>query len=308
MATASNNRDKHITFDADFKEDFTEGMLRMLSEGSSNDVRIILNDGEVTANKDVLAAQCQYFAANFGWKKITKDDSDHLEITDCSKEVMERIIKYLFTGTIKFKDLSLLKLLELLNQVRKMLLKGDLQDLIESYIKDDVISLETLEKVGGDQDQEHNLCTDIVRGLAYVDRFVIESVKVYILGGILLLLPAIAKDDEAISAFSTLPCQVVKELLSMLISTLKKDTTVSPPTSYRSAQLRCLLAWYNQNKDMCQEDKEEILGTIDLDSLPAADLFEIVKPSGLFPDDEVDKRIVKCLRESDQMKKNLCGN
>ena len=94
----------------------------------------------------------------------------------------------------------------------------------------------------------------------------------------------------------------------MLISTLKKDTTVSPPTSYRSAQLRCLLAWYNQNKDMCQEDKEEILGTIDLDSLPAADLFEIVKPSGLFPDDEVDKRIVKCLRESDQMKKNLCGN
>ena len=56
MATASNNRDKHKTFDADFKEDFTEGMLRMLSEGSSNDVRIILSDGEVTANKDVLAA------------------------------------------------------------------------------------------------------------------------------------------------------------------------------------------------------------------------------------------------------------
>ena len=304
MATAS-NRDKHKTFDADFKEDFTEGMLRMLSEGSSNDVRIILSDGEVTANKDVLAAQCQYFAANFGWKKITKDDSDHLEITDCSKEVMERIIKYLFTGTIKFKDLGLLQLLELLNQVRKMLLKGDLQDLIESYIKDDVISLETLEKVG--VDLERNLCTDIVRGLAYVDRFVIDSVKVYILGGILLLLPAIAKDDEAISAFSTLPCQVVKELFSML-STLKTNTTVSPPTSYRSAQLRCLLAWYNQNKDMCQEDKEEILGTIELDYLPVADLFELVKPSGLFPDDEVDKRIVKCLRESDQMKKNFSVN
>ena len=307
METASSsNQDQNDTYDADFKEDFTEGMLRMLSEGSSNDVRIILNDGEVTANKDVLAAQCQYFAANFGWKKITKDDSDHLEITDCSKEVMERIIKYLFTGTIKFKDLSLLKLLELLNQVRKMLLKGDLQDLIESYINNDVLSFETLEKVG--DNQERNLCTDIVRGLAYVDRFVIDSVKVHILGGILLLLPAIAKDDKAISAFSTLSCQVVKELLSMLTSTLKKDTTVSPPTSYRSAQLRCLLAWYNQNKNMCQEDKEEILGTIDLDSIPAADLFELVKPSRLFPDDEVDKRIVKCLRANDQEKKNFCDN
>ena len=55
-------------------------------------------------------------------------------------------------------------------------------------------------------------------------------------------------------------------------------------------------------------DLEEILGTIDLDLLPAADLFELVKPSGLFPDNEVDKRIVECLRERDELKKNLSAN
>ena len=118
MATASNNRDKHITFDADFKEDFTEGMLRMLSEGSSNDVKIILSDGEIMANKDVLAAQSEYFAAFFRFKLKAEEGSDHIDITDCSKEVMERIIQYIFTGSIKFKDLGLLQLLELLNQVR----------------------------------------------------------------------------------------------------------------------------------------------------------------------------------------------
>ena len=133
MASTSNGDPDH-TFDADldFKEDFNRGMLRMLSQGSSNDVRIILRDGEISANKDVLAAQCEYFAANFRWKEKTKDGSDHVDITDSSKEVMGRIIKYLFTGTIKFKDLGLLQLLELLNQVRKMLLKGDLQ--IQQYI------------------------------------------------------------------------------------------------------------------------------------------------------------------------------
>ena len=125
MAGASNSQDKNqnITFDADFKNDFNQGMLRMLSQGSSNDVRIILSDGEITANKDVLAAQCEYFAANFRWKERTKDSSDNIDNTDCSKGVMERIIKYLFTGTIKYKDLELMQLLELLNQVRKMLLR-----------------------------------------------------------------------------------------------------------------------------------------------------------------------------------------
>ena len=107
-------------------------MLKMLRQGSFNDVRIILSDGEITANKDVLAARCEYFAANFRWKEGTKDEANIIESTDCSKEVMERILKYLFTGTIKFKDLGLLQLLELLNQVRKMLLKGDLQ--IQQYI------------------------------------------------------------------------------------------------------------------------------------------------------------------------------
>ena len=32
----------------------------------------------------------------------------------------------------------------------------------------------------------------------------------------------------------------------------------------------------------------------------AADLFQLVKPSGLFPDDEVDKRILKVLEESEK--------
>ena len=69
--------------------------------------------------------------------------------------------------------------------------------------------------------------------------------------------------------------------------------------SYNWAQLRCILAWLDQNKDVYPKVKELLLSTIDLNFLPAADLFQLVKPSGLFHDDEVDKRIVQRLHERD---------
>ena len=316
------NPDQGDPFDADFKEDFNQGMLRMLSEGSSNDVRIILSDGEIMANKDVLAAQSEYFAANFRFKEKAEEGSDHIDITDCSKEVMERIIKYLFTGSIKFKDLGLLQLLELLNQVRKMLLKSDLKDLVESYIKYDLfdelinafikfefIEFKTLEKLN------NSVHLDIIGGLNYVDRFVIENVNPYFLAGSFVLLPSIAQDNGTLSAFTTLPYKIVKDLFSVCLEKGEKlkNKPLSTPKAYayNSAQLRCLLAWLNQNQneDSCQEDKKSVLAeTIDLDSLPAADLFKLVKPSGLFPDDEVDRRIFECLLERDEMKKNRAGS
>ena len=319
MAEGS-NPDRRDTFDADFKDDFNQGMLRMLSEGSSNDVRIILSDGEITANKDVLAAQCEYFAAIFRWKENNEVGSDHIDCRDCSKEVMERILKYLFTGSIKFKDLGLLQLMELLNQMRKMLLKGDLQDIIKSYIGDESKNLvlayfkelQQLKQLNLSIHSKHKdkRCIDFVRGLEYADRFVMDGdIKLSIIKGFLMTLPKIAIDQEAISAFSTFPCHLVEELFSEF-----KKTRTGPNNSskeiktlpiFTSAQFKCLLAWFNQNKDICQEDKKKILDKIDLDLLPAADLFQLVKPSGLFPDDEVDKRIVECLHERDKLKKKL---
>lgn len=305
MAWASNNRyQNNNTFDGDFKEDFNQGMLRMLSQGSSNDVKIILSDGEIIANKDVLAAQCEYFAANFRWKERTQEGFNHIDNTDCSKEVMERIIKYLFTGFIKFKDLGLLQLLELLNQAMKLLLSGFLQDFIAEYIENDVLSIETLRE----NILDRTMPIEIIRGFQYLDRYAIDDdIKSCIIRGLVVLIPPISQDNGAISAFSTLPCHLVEELFSQWSRSTRANASPGLQTIYSSAQLRCFLAWYNQNKDICQEDKKKILGTIDLDALPATDLFQLVKPSGLFPDDEVDKRILDCLRERDELK-NLTAN
>ena len=276
MASASSSNDSVSEVDADLRHHFNEDMLLMLSQGSSNDVRIILSDGEITANKDVLAARSEYFAANFRWKEGTKDESNIIEITDCSKEVMDRIIKYLFTGSIKFKDLGLSKLLELVNQIRKLLLKGDLQVLIEKIIRDDVRSF--FER---SQYERRLNCTDIIRGFQYADQFAIGGVRPLLCSGFVGLLPWIAEDAGAIFAFSSLPLQIVMELFSHAfhIPLTKRSQRIC-----NSAKFICFLAWYQQNEDICHNDKKKILGMIDLD------LF------GLFPNAEVDKRIIECLQ------------
>ena len=292
MATASNIVNQDSEVDAELRDNFNEDMLAMLSQGSSNDVRIILSDGEITANRDVLAARCEYFAAQFRWKEETKDDSDSIEITDCCKEVMERIIKYLFTGSIKFKDLGLLKMLELVNQVRKLLLKRDLKGLIEKGIREEWHSFlkQTLNK----QLTRHS-CTDIIRGYQYVHKFVIDGVG-KILRSFVLLAPFIVQDEEAIFAFSTLPFQLVVELFSEVYF-----PPIEREGEYNSSKFRCFVAWYKRNKDIAQEDKDKILGLIDLDLFSATELYQLVKPSGLFPDVEVEKRILRCLGERDEM-------
>ena len=295
MASASSSNDSVSEVDADLRHHFNEDMLLMLSQGSSNDVRIILSDGEITANKDVLAARSEYFAANFRWKEGTKDESNIIEITDCSKEVMERIIKYLFTGSIKFKDLGLLKQLELVNQVRKLLLRGDLQGLVEKIIRDYVLSfMKNLRP----ETRANCFCIDIIRGFQYADKFAIDRVRPILFKSLVCLLPWIVIDVGAISAFSSLPFQIVGELFSEVrhIAKSKKNQRIC-----NSAKFRCFLAWYHKNQDICHNDKKKILGMIDLDLFSASDLFQLVKPSGLFPDAEVDKRIIECLRERDEM-------
>ena len=297
MAADSNDSDQEH-FDGDFKTKFNKDMLAMLSQGSSNDVRIILSDGEITANKDVLAARCEYFAANLRWKEETKDDSGYIEITDCSKEVMQRIIQYLFTGSIKFKDLNLLQQLELVNQVRKLLLGDDVQSMIDTHLKENVLSYRALGKFLSVS--KHTLCINTIKALEYVNNYCIEDLKENIIKNIIVLFTSISQDEEASFTFSTLSVQTLKDLFFYIRPIQEKHPIKRKTRKLNSSRFRCLLAWYKRNKNWSQEDKEDILGTFDLDLFSGTDLFQLVKPSGLFPDDEVDKRILKVLEESEK--------
>ena len=119
----------------DFKDKFVNDMMKMLSDGSFNDVCIKLHDGEIKAIKNVLAARCEYFAATFRWKSNNNHNVEEIVINDCSKKIMTRIIEYIFTGILKVKDLNLLEFLELKDQVRKMFPGDKLMGPIEEVLK-----------------------------------------------------------------------------------------------------------------------------------------------------------------------------
>ena len=45
-------------------------MMEMLTSGTSNDVKIVLKDGEIFANKDVLSSQSDYFTTMFSNRNV----------------------------------------------------------------------------------------------------------------------------------------------------------------------------------------------------------------------------------------------
>ena len=44
------------------KDKFSSDIMKMLTNGTSNDVKIVLEDGNILANKDVLCARSEYFS------------------------------------------------------------------------------------------------------------------------------------------------------------------------------------------------------------------------------------------------------
>ena len=121
----------------DLSERFLSDMLKMFRDGSYNDVCIKLHDGEIKANKSVLAARCNYFDATFRWKDNNNHEVEEIVITDCSKKIMTRIIEYIFTGVLQAKNLNFLEFLELKDQVRKMFPGDELEGQIEDILKDE---------------------------------------------------------------------------------------------------------------------------------------------------------------------------
>ena len=110
----------HIFQDRDM---LVKDLIKMLEQGSPNDVRIQLSDGEIFANKDILMARSDYFATMFRNNNFIEGKNCSVDMSHCSYAVMEKIVKFLFSGEAKFGDLSLSQLLELCHMSDMMILE-----------------------------------------------------------------------------------------------------------------------------------------------------------------------------------------
>ena len=76
--------------------------------------------GEVKANKVILCARSVYFAGVFNNNIIKSEDATNTIPVPSTKEAVELMVKYLYTGKMEYKELTLKEILDLLKLLEIM--------------------------------------------------------------------------------------------------------------------------------------------------------------------------------------------
>ena len=80
------------------------------------DCTLVVDEREIRAHKAILAARSPVFAAMFEHDCKEKQDSS-VEITDMSGEVLEALLRYIYTGQVQFLDQFALELMTAADKV-----------------------------------------------------------------------------------------------------------------------------------------------------------------------------------------------
>ena len=127
MMSAPRNR-------SNFEDKFAADMMKMLKEGSSHDVEFVLKGGNITANRDILAARSSYFEGMFRNNKFIEGQTKTINMNHIEKEVMQTLIDYLFSGKIDYTKFKLDHLLRLMDLFRFHLLNDELAS-CDNYVR-----------------------------------------------------------------------------------------------------------------------------------------------------------------------------
>ena len=309
------------------KDKFSSDIMKMLTNGTSNDIKIVLEDGHILANKDVLCARSEYFStmlsngSNNNQVKFIEGETKTVDMAYCSKIIMEKIIKYFFSGNMVLNDLSFGYLLKMMYMTSMMML-----DDIHAHVKDYVLDLIQISPP---------IPLGLVDGLMLADGFNLKTVKKAIVKNLYSNLKMLK-----IQNFKMLPINLVKDILLPLKEDenerdldkeKEKDNDKNQDTDEDDEEeddviilddyiedegeedgeddgevevdderLNVFVFWLSGN-DCSDEDKKEIKDTIDLKKscFTAEKLLTDVRQSGLFSVKEVDDRVLDIVRKKE---------
>ena len=271
------------------KEQFTEDILKILEKGSLNDVKIKLSDGKILANKDILMARSDYFETMFSNNQFKEGETNTVDMTHSSQAVMEKVVKFLFTGAVIFEDLSLAQLLEL-TRLSGMLLLNDIQGSAEHYIQ-----LHRIQGWGGDVE---NL-PDIILAFKYADDYNLEDLKYCITEELYCELKGILSDVKSSDTFKTLPFNLIREIFLCPASNVKRSFL--PKTKQK---LDSFMIWLSENEnDVTEEQKKGIVDSFEFDDFTVEELMTTVRKSGLYPNSKIDERVLELFKKQEDLLK-----
>ena len=258
------------------RDGFVSDIMKLIANGSSNDVKIVLQDGEIMANKDIISARCEYFATMFSNKevKFIEGETNSVDLSFCRKVVMEKIISFLFIGDVELHDLSFAHLMDLMHMSNMMLLEdlfADTQKFVLGFLPDSGVNCGSI--------------PELVEGLILAEQFKLETIKDALLLELFLSLkdvphiPEVVKNSEA---FKLLPESLLKEVLLHEA----REKTVGDSKE----RLDAFVFWLSEN-DCSEEDKKEITDSFIFDEFTPDELLTDVRKSELYSIEKIDQRL-----------------
>ena len=256
----------------------------MLEQGSFNDVKIKLRDGEIDANKDILIARNDYFATMFSNNKFIEGKTNLVDMSHCSKAVMEKIVKFLFSGTVTFDGLSLAQLLEL-THVSEMMLLDEFKGEVENYL----LQTFAFHRV--------NL-SELILGLKIADTYNLASLASYITRRVFFNLKDIPNDVESSDSFKSLSFHLMREIvLSCVYNSYMRRRRDQPTTKQ---VFDAYMVWLSEN-EVTKEDRNEIADGLNFEDFTLEELMNSVRDSGLYSGSKIDERVLELVKKKDNL-------
>ena len=257
------------------RDSLAEDLLKMLERGSNSDVKIKLRDGEIVANKDILVARSEYFATMFSNNKFIEGETGSVDMSHFSKAVMEKIIKFLFSGEVIFNKMCLVDLLEL-SYISDMMLLTEFKAKVDDYIEDE------LPKMGFH-------LPSLILGLKLADQYKLTKIKKRITVELHLKLWRIPNEVSSSDSFKTLPFKLIKDIF------LSRPGSTLPKALHR---LKAFEVWLSKC-GASEEQMNEIVQGINFQEFTVEELLTSVRNSGLYSVKKIDDRVLDLIKNKD---------
>jgi len=260
-----------------------ENITKLMTKDSFNDVRIRLSNGvQVDANKVILAAMSTFFNEKLQ-ENVTKDQFREIDLEISStKEMLELVMKYFYTGKMDFETLSLKDLLDLMNLLKFLDLEvfSGVEEFTKEKIENGDFSLEKLLILSSTAE-------------AYKFDDIVFAIQAYL--------------DENVSDISKLPevKYLSSDTLEWLVQYCEDCFDEDYDIERYFPRFQTMASWMESNE--VEEDlKTTLLSFFDLERFTNSQLMSSVRESKLFAEssilDVLSKKVTNLEEEIGELK------
>ena len=258
------------------KEDVIPHLLDSLQEEVFCDMKIVATDGEISANRTILSLRSEYFKTMFFSQHNYVEGQTRRVKLPYSKDVLEKLVLYLYGGEMDRGNMSLSSLLQMMDLLDLVILPSELS-IIEEYVETNI-------KAGTFP------VSDCLKALVICSEKARQNVGDHLMSYLGKQFRKFSESREV----GTLSQPIITRLL-------EEGQGDNSQAIYR---LRTLINWLSVNT-MEDEIKNEVIQLLELESFTFEELASDVRKSGLFSTDLIMDRMDQLYKQRGKEVKDM---